>query len=78
MAATFTHLLLWNRDDLRGAWSWMTPSALKQTWASFNWEFWKDNGMRETPKDDMEDIDPHYREMLKVRLLIELIIRPYS
>ncbi|KAJ7031406.1 OPT oligopeptide transporter protein-domain-containing protein [Mycena alexandri] len=62
MAATFTHLLLWNRDDLRGSWSWITPSALKQTWANFNWRFWQDDGMRETPKDD---IDPHYREMLK-------------
>ncbi|KAJ6531964.1 OPT oligopeptide transporter protein-domain-containing protein [Mycena capillaripes] len=65
MAATFTHLLLWNRDDLRGAWSWMTPSALKQAWATFNWRFWQDNGMRDAPKEDGEDIDPHYREMLK-------------
>ncbi|KAJ6623963.1 OPT oligopeptide transporter protein-domain-containing protein [Mycena sp. CBHHK59/15] len=65
MAATFTHLLLWNRDDLRGAWSWMTPSALKQSWTSFNWRFWNDDGMRETPKDTDADIDPHYREMLK-------------
>ncbi|KAF7374751.1 OPT oligopeptide transporter [Mycena sanguinolenta] len=38
MAATFTHLLLWNRDDLRAAWSWMTPSALKRSWANFNWK----------------------------------------
>ncbi|KAJ7158584.1 OPT oligopeptide transporter protein-domain-containing protein [Mycena filopes] len=66
MAATFTHLLLWNRSDLRGAWSWMTPSALKQTWANFNWRFWQDDGMRETPDvKGREDIDPHYREMLK-------------
>ncbi|KAJ7124721.1 OPT oligopeptide transporter protein-domain-containing protein [Mycena filopes] len=66
MAATFTHLLLWNRSDLRGAWSWMTPSAMKQTWANFNWRFWQDDGMRETPDvKGREDIDPHYREMLK-------------
>ncbi|KAK7016289.1 OPT superfamily oligopeptide transporter [Favolaschia claudopus] len=64
MAATFTHLLLWNRDDLRGAWSWMTPSALKRAWANFNWKFWEDDGMRAAPKDEA-DIDPHYREMLK-------------
>ncbi|KAJ7126834.1 OPT oligopeptide transporter protein-domain-containing protein [Mycena epipterygia] len=64
MAATFTHLLLWNRNDLRGAWSWMTPSALKESWASFNWKFWEDDGMRQAPKDD-GDLDPHYREMLK-------------
>ncbi|KAJ7650113.1 OPT oligopeptide transporter protein-domain-containing protein [Roridomyces roridus] len=64
MAATFTHLLLWNRDDLRAAWSWMTPSALKKSWASFNWRFWQDSGVRDAPKDD-EDLDPHYKEMLK-------------
>nr|GAT45290.1 OPT oligopeptide transporter [Mycena chlorophos] len=80
MAATFTHLLLWNRDELRAAWSWATPSALKQSFATFNWRFWQDTGMRE---DDPET-DPHYREMLKypdapnswyfVTLLISLII----
>ncbi|KAJ7261713.1 OPT oligopeptide transporter protein-domain-containing protein [Mycena haematopus] len=64
MAATFTHLLLWNRDDLRGAWSWMTPSALKSL-TSFNWRFWQDDGMRKTPQKEDQDIDPHYREMLK-------------
>jgi OPT oligopeptide transporter protein len=63
MAATFTHLLLWNRDDLRGAWSWARPSALKETWANFNWKFWQDDGVRDQSND--EDLDPHYREMLK-------------
>ncbi|KAJ7691568.1 OPT oligopeptide transporter protein-domain-containing protein [Mycena rosella] len=64
MAATFTHLLLWNRNDLRGAWGWMRPTALKQSWADFNWKFWEDDGMRHTPKEDT-NLDPHYREMLK-------------
>lgn len=64
MAATFTHLLLWNRSDLRGAWSWLTPSALRHSWAAFNWKFWRDDGMREAVEDE-SDLDPHYREMLK-------------
>ncbi|KAH0827049.1 OPT oligopeptide transporter [Lanmaoa asiatica] len=69
LAATFTHLLLWNRDDLRDAWSWMAPSNLRKRWQEFrwknvNWKFWKDDGMREQPKGD-EDIDPHYAQMLK-------------
>jgi OPT family oligopeptide transporter len=64
MAATFTHLLLWNREDLRAAWSWATPAKLKGAWVSFNWRFWQDDGVREAPGDD-EDLDPHYREMLK-------------
>ncbi|KII92275.1 hypothetical protein PLICRDRAFT_50693 [Plicaturopsis crispa FD-325 SS-3] len=65
MAATFTHLLLWNRDDLRGAWSWATPSSLKQMWAEFNWKFWQDDGMRKQAAANDKNIDPHYRQMLK-------------
>lgn len=63
MAATFTHLLLWNRDDMRAAWSWLTPSSIKEMWANFNWKFWQDDGMRDQKVS--EDMDPHYREMLK-------------
>lgn len=64
LAATFTHLLLWNRDDLRSAWSWMTPSSIKQMWANFNWKVWQADGMRKQEVDD-ENIDPHYKQMLK-------------
>ncbi|KAF8120920.1 OPT oligopeptide transporter protein-domain-containing protein [Boletus edulis] len=69
VAATFTHLLLWNRDDLRESWSWMSPSNLyKQwkefTWNSVEWKFWNNNGMRKQPMGN-EDIDPHYAQMLK-------------
>jgi len=31
---------------------------------NFNWRFWRDDGMRASPQED-EEIDPHYREMLK-------------
>lgn len=70
LAATFTHLLLWNRDDLRPAWSWMTPSNLQKWWQEFewtriSWQFWKDDGVRDKLNGD-EDIDPHYAQMLKV------------
>lgn len=63
LAATFTHLLLWNWDDMRSAWSWMTLSSIKQIWSNFDWKFWKADGMRK--QDDDENIDPHYRQMLK-------------
>ncbi|KAH9176674.1 OPT oligopeptide transporter protein-domain-containing protein [Lactarius sanguifluus] len=63
MAATFTHLLLWNRNDLRGAWSWVNKGSLKQMWTEFNWRLWEADGKREVSPDD--DMDPHYREMLK-------------
>ncbi|KAG1807603.1 OPT oligopeptide transporter protein-domain-containing protein, partial [Suillus subaureus] len=64
LAATFTHLLLWNWDDLRSAWSWMNLSSIKKIWANFNWKFWQSDGMRKQDVDD-EDIDPHYKQMLK-------------
>ncbi|KAG6821323.1 hypothetical protein H0H93_000184 [Arthromyces matolae] len=40
MAATFTHLLLWNRHDMRNAWTWMKPSELKRIWSNFDIRFW--------------------------------------
>lgn len=64
LAATFTHLLLWNWDDMRSAWSWMNLSSIKQMWADFDWKFWQSDGMRKQDVDD-ENIDPHYRQMLK-------------
>ncbi|KAI0066210.1 OPT superfamily oligopeptide transporter [Artomyces pyxidatus] len=65
MAATFTHLLLWNRQDLRGAWSWATPTGVRKLWANFNWKFWQDDGVRDQANEADEEVDPHYREMLK-------------
>ncbi|KAF9227496.1 OPT superfamily oligopeptide transporter [Gyrodon lividus] len=69
LAATFTHLLLWNRDDLRGAWEWMSPSNIRKKWQDFswqdvNWKFWQNDDMREQPQNT-EDLDPHYVQMLK-------------
>lgn len=43
----------------------MTPSGVKQIWANFDWKFWKADGMRKQDIDD-ENIDPHYKQMLKV------------
>ncbi|KZO97758.1 OPT superfamily oligopeptide transporter [Calocera viscosa TUFC12733] len=65
MAATFTHLLLWNWADLASAWSWATPSGIRRIWATLNWRFWQDDGEREIP--DSADLDPHYKEMLKYK-----------
>lgn len=64
MAATFTHLLLWNRDDLSAAWTWMNMDTLRSWRANFDWKVWKHSGKREVPINT-EDLDPHYREMLK-------------
>ncbi|KIM40535.1 hypothetical protein M413DRAFT_72764 [Hebeloma cylindrosporum] len=64
IGATFCHLLIWNRDDMRKAWSWVSPSEIKRIYQNFSWRFWKDDGMRnELVKDST--LDPHYKEMLK-------------
>lgn len=70
MAATFTHLLLWNYSDMRVAWEWLAPSRLRVSLSTFNWRFWEHDNeearMRkyEEAKED-KNLDPHYREMLK-------------
>ncbi|KAF8843576.1 OPT superfamily oligopeptide transporter [Paxillus ammoniavirescens] len=69
LGATITHLLLWNHDDLRGAWQWMRPSNLRKEWQDFrlrnvNWKIWQNDGMREQPQNTKE-LDPHYAQMLK-------------
>ena len=64
LGATFSHLLIWNYDDMRAAWSWMSPSRLKIVYQSLNLRFWTDDGVRK--QIDNGEIDPHYREMLKV------------
>ncbi|KAF8135498.1 OPT oligopeptide transporter protein-domain-containing protein [Boletus edulis] len=63
LGATFTHLLLWNFDDLRAAWDWANPRAVKEWWTTFNWKFWKNDGMRN--RTENKELDPHYLEMLK-------------
>ena len=68
MGATFCHLLIWNRDDMRKAWSWISP-GIKQIYQNFNWRFWKDDGMRDELLKD-EALDPHYKEMLKVKSIL--------
>ncbi|KAG2083003.1 OPT oligopeptide transporter protein-domain-containing protein [Suillus cothurnatus] len=64
LGATFTHLLLWDRGDICSAWTWMSPSGIKNIWANFDWKFWQADGMRKQDVDD-DDIDPHYKQMLK-------------
>jgi hypothetical protein len=47
----------------------MTPSSIKQMWTNFDWKVWKADGMREQNVDD-EEIDPHYKQMLKVSFAV--------
>ena len=56
----------------------MSLSSLKMMYQNFNWRFWTDDGMRKQVGDDDGtgelESDPHYREMLKVKELLLLLI----
>ena len=71
LTACFTHMLLWNYDDIKAGWSWAYPSELKQLFADPHWyKFWRTS----TPEEDAawakemlddEKCDPHYKVMMK-------------
>jgi hypothetical protein len=61
ITATFVHLLLWNYDDIKSAWSFAHLAYLKRSLnpRNWNWRFWQ------TSPSIAEDIDdPHYKLML--------------
>lgn len=64
LAATVTHLLIWNHNDLRAAWTWLSPASFQHTWNEIHWRFWKYDG-HHGGVDDNDDLDPHYAQMLK-------------
>lgn len=45
----------------------MNIQTLKESWQTFNWRFWQNDGMRDVSEN--EELDPHYLEMLKVSYL---------
>ncbi|KAE8444125.1 hypothetical protein EG329_000813 [Mollisiaceae sp. DMI_Dod_QoI] len=64
ITATFTHLCLWNWDDIKSALDFMSFSNLKHFFSpwKWNWRFW-------TAKDSRSNIadtenDPHFRLMM--------------
>lgn len=68
LTATFTHMLLWNFDDIKSGWAWAHPSRLKKWTRLETYRFWANV---ETPEERLarrisdESLDPHYRLMLR-------------
>jgi hypothetical protein len=60
ITATITHLVLYNWDDLKGAWSFMAWDNLKSLAKPSAWMFWKKT---EDTKEELRDMDPHYKLM---------------
>jgi hypothetical protein len=68
LTATITHMLLWNWDDLKGAWSWAHPRHLRKLREPGTYMFWRQT---ETPEERLarkthdSNLDPHYKLMLR-------------
>jgi hypothetical protein len=68
LTATLVHMLLWNWDDLKGAWSWAHPRNLKRLLDPNTFMFWR---QAETPEErlarkiDDPNLDPHYKLILR-------------
>jgi hypothetical protein len=64
ITATFTHMFLWNFDDIKSAWSFASVANLKHAVnpKAWNWRFW--NKKATWGGDDDDEMDPHYRLML--------------
>ena len=64
ITATLTHLLLWNFDDMKTAWSFISWKNLKRLAHPFTWHyrFWE-SAVRDE-EEDTSHFDPHYKLML--------------
>lgn len=61
-------MLLWNWDDLKGAWSWANPRNLSKLLDPNTWMFWRQGETAEerlARKIDDDNLDPHYKLMLR-------------
>src|SRR3569833_1117136 len=63
ITATITHLILYNWDDLKSAWSFMAPSSLKELLKLETWMFWKEWKKPEPTEEELARMDPHHRLM---------------
>ncbi|MCJ1399097.1 hypothetical protein MMC11_002299 [Xylographa trunciseda] len=63
ITATFTHMFLWNYNDIASAWSFATWTNIKKSMNVENWKFWK-GSTHDYSAEDEATLDPHYRLML--------------
>lgn len=65
ITATITHMLLYNWDDLKCAWSGVTLAKLRRLVRAETWMPWKKQQKEGMSEEEKRDLDPHYRLMLK-------------
>ncbi|KAM3084296.1 hypothetical protein ACMFMF_001653 [Clarireedia jacksonii] len=62
ITATITHMLLWNFNDLKNAWSFLSPANLRNIISPSFWKFWQP--APPLTEQEKQNLDPHYRQML--------------
>jgi OPT family oligopeptide transporter len=65
ITATITHMLLWNFNDIKSAWSFLSPTNLKNIISPSFWKFWQP--APPLTEEEMQNLDPHYRQMLSYK-----------
>jgi len=66
ITATFTHMFLWNYNDIKSAWSFASWSNVKRLVRPATWDyrFWRTETEETRSIENEADLDPHYRLML--------------
>lgn len=67
ITAAFVHMFLWNYDDIKTGWSFLSIANIKKLALPSTWIFWKGGKTKEQHKLDVladDDMDPHYKLMV--------------
>jgi OPT family oligopeptide transporter len=67
ITAALVHMLLWNYDDIKVGWSFLTLANLKKLLLPSTYMFWKGGISKEEQRLQIienEEIDPHYKLMV--------------
>ncbi|MCJ1378457.1 hypothetical protein MMC17_001556 [Xylographa soralifera] len=67
ITATFIHMFLWNYNDIKVGWSFLSIANLKKILEPSTWMFWKGGQSKEQRKLEIladESMDPHYKLMV--------------
>lgn len=69
LTATFVHMLLWNYNEIKVGWEFVTVENIKKLFNPRTYMFWKNGGQRtEEEKERIRNdptVDPHYKVMLQ-------------
>lgn len=68
ITAAIVHMLLWNYDDIKAGWSWLTLANVKRLGTADFWLFWRNQEDPELHRQRVladPAMDPHYKLMMQ-------------